>query len=98
MCAEGWEAMLSSLIESGWTVTASWPIDTERAVRMRAHRSAALGSSVHIVCRPRETSLPLLVLFRYMIWTTPKRAEDGFETSAALDGSIGIVPRPFWRL
>jgi TnpA family transposase len=45
-----------------------------------------------------ETSLLLLVLFRYIIWTTPKRAEDGFETSAALDGSIGIVPRPFWRL
>ncbi len=53
---EGWEAMLSSLIESGWIVTASWPIDTERAVRMRANRSAALASSVHIVCRPRENS------------------------------------------
>jgi putative DNA methylase len=50
----GWEAMLSALVESGWVVTASWPIDTERAVRMRAQRSAALGSSVHLVCRPRE--------------------------------------------
>jgi adenine-specific DNA methylase len=53
---QGWEVMLSSIISAGWTVTASWPIDTERAVRMRASNSAALGSSVHLVCRPREKS------------------------------------------
>lgn len=51
---QGWEVMLSSIIQSGWTITASWPIDTERAVRMRANDSAALASSVHLVCRPRE--------------------------------------------
>jgi putative DNA methylase len=52
---EGWEVMLSSVISAGWVVTASWPIDTERAVRMRATDSAALASSVHLVCRPRES-------------------------------------------
>ena len=52
---QGWEVMLSSIINAGWIVTASWPIDTERAVRMRASGSAALASSVHLVCRPRET-------------------------------------------
>jgi putative DNA methylase len=51
---QGWEVMLSSIIRAGWTVTASWPIDTERSVRMRASSSAALASSVHLVCRPRE--------------------------------------------
>lgn len=51
---QGWEVMLSSIIDAGWVVTASWPIDTERAVRMRATGSAALGSSIHLVCRPRE--------------------------------------------
>ena len=50
----GWEALLTALVNAGWTVTASWPIDTERAARMRALNSAALGSSVHLVCRPRE--------------------------------------------
>jgi hypothetical protein len=30
-----------------------------------------------------ETSLPLSVLFRYIFWTTPRGAEDGFEISAA---------------
>jgi len=50
----GWEALLSALVNAGWTVTASWPIDTERAARMRAKDSAVLASSVHLVCRPRE--------------------------------------------
>jgi len=50
----GWESLLNALVTAGWTVTASWPIDTERAARMRAKNSAVLGSSVHLVCRPRE--------------------------------------------
>jgi len=49
----GWEAMLSALIDAGWTVTGSWPVDTERPGRLREQNSAALASSVHIVCRPR---------------------------------------------
>ncbi len=50
----GWEAQLQAMIEAGWIVTASWPIDTERPARLRAQNSAALASSVHLVCRPRE--------------------------------------------
>lgn len=51
-----WEAMLSALVQSGWVVTASWPIDTEMGSRLRARNSATLASSIHIVCRPRETA------------------------------------------
>ncbi len=50
----GWESLLSALIKAGWIVTGSWPIDTEREGRLRAMDSAALASSVHLVCRPRE--------------------------------------------
>ena len=46
--------MLASLVTSGWVITASWPIDTEMGTRLRARNSAALASSVHLVCRPRE--------------------------------------------
>lgn len=49
----GWEALLSALVRAGWTVTASWPIETERGARMRAKNSAVLASSVFLVCRPR---------------------------------------------
>jgi putative DNA methylase len=51
----GWEAQLQAMIDAGWIITGSWPIDTERAGRTRANSSAALASSVHLACRPRET-------------------------------------------
>lgn len=50
---EGWEALLAGMIGGGWVITASWPIATERSARMRARDSAALESSVHLICRPR---------------------------------------------
>ena len=42
------------MIDAGWTITGSWPIDTEMGSRLRAMDSAALASSIHLVCRPRE--------------------------------------------
>jgi putative DNA methylase len=51
---QAWETMIASVINAGWIVTASWPLDTERTVRLRAMGSAALASSIHLVCRPRE--------------------------------------------
>ncbi|NLU51030.1 MAG: DUF1156 domain-containing protein, partial [Syntrophomonadaceae bacterium] len=50
----GWEALLQAMVEAGWTITGSWPIDTEMGTRLRARNSAALASSIHLVCRPRE--------------------------------------------
>ena len=50
---EGWEALIGGLIAGGWKITASWPITTEMATRLRARESAALAASVHLVCRPR---------------------------------------------
>lgn len=50
---EGWEALLSGMIRGGWTITGSWPIATEMGHRIRARESAALATSVHLVCRPR---------------------------------------------
>lgn len=49
-----WETILNAIIEAGWIITASWPIDTEMGTRLRAINSATLGSSIHLVCRPRE--------------------------------------------
>lgn len=49
-----WETLLSAVINAGWVVTASWPIDTELTSRLRAHNSASLASSIHLVCRPRK--------------------------------------------
>lgn len=50
----GWETQLQSMINAGWIITGSWPIDTERGGRVNAQNTASLASSVHLVCRPRE--------------------------------------------
>ena len=56
---KGWEALLSGLIRGGWVITGSWPIATEKPDRMRAQESAALATSVHLVCRPRSKDAPV---------------------------------------
>ncbi|HWP00690.1 MAG TPA: DUF1156 domain-containing protein [Methylococcus sp.] len=75
---EGWEALLSGLIKGGWTITGSWPIATERPGRLRSQESAALATSVHLVCRPRPQDAPV------GDWATalrelPKRVGDWME-------------------
>jgi len=55
---EGWEALLSGMIRGGWTVAGSWPIATELGSRLRARESAALATSVHLVCRSRSEDAP----------------------------------------
>jgi adenine-specific DNA methylase len=51
-----WEALLGAVVDSGWVITASWPLDTEHQNRTQAQGSASLQSSVHLVVRPREDS------------------------------------------
>jgi putative DNA methylase len=48
-----WETLINSLLQAGLVVTASWPLHTERPGRLRAMDSAALASSIFIVCRKR---------------------------------------------
>lgn len=48
-----WEALIAGLLAAGMNVTASWPIHTEMKSRLRGQGSAALASSVTLVCRKR---------------------------------------------
>lgn len=50
---DAWETLVAAMIHSGFTVTASWPIDTEREGRVLAQGNAALASSIWMVCRKR---------------------------------------------
>ena len=52
---DAWETLLEAIIEAGFTVTASWPIDTEKTNRIRGMNSAALATSLWLVCRKRPT-------------------------------------------
>ena len=49
-----WETILNSLVNADLVVTASWPLHTERSGRLRGQGSAALASSIYMVCRKTE--------------------------------------------
>lgn len=51
---DAWETLVSAIIRAGFVVDGSWPISTEMANRARALSSAALASSVWLVCRKRD--------------------------------------------
>jgi len=53
---EAWETVINALLEAGLYMTASWPIHTEMQARLRAQESAALASSIYMVCRKRTTN------------------------------------------
>lgn len=55
----GWETMLTAIIESGFTITGTWPMRTEMAVRQIASGSNALASSIVLVCRKRSVNAPI---------------------------------------
>lgn len=52
----GWETMLSGLLASGLTITATWPIRTEMEARLIGSGANALASSIVLACRTRSTS------------------------------------------
>jgi putative DNA methylase len=49
----GWETLLDGMIQSGWQMTGTWPMRTERIGRSRHIESNALASSIVLACRPR---------------------------------------------
>src|SRR3989442_2401986 len=50
---DAWETRVSAVIRAGLVVDGSWPIQTEMGNRTRALSSAALSSSVWLVCKKR---------------------------------------------
>lgn len=51
---DAWETLVSAIIKAGFLVDGSWPIATEMQNRSRALTSAALSSSVWLVCKKRN--------------------------------------------
>ena len=48
-----WDALTKGLMEAGFTITASWPINTEAEGSLHIKDKAAANSTIFLVCRPR---------------------------------------------
>ena len=55
---DAWETLVAALIRAGFVVDGSWPIETEMGNRTRSLGSAALASSVWLVCKKRVPARP----------------------------------------
>ena len=54
----GWETFLDAVIRSGFALTGTWPMHTERGGRSIGIGTNALASSIVLVCRRRPTQAP----------------------------------------
>ena len=48
-----WDALTTGLMEAGFVITASWPINTEAEGSLHIKDKAAANSTIFLVCRPR---------------------------------------------
>lgn len=55
----GWETMLEALISTGYLITGTWPIRTERGGRTIGIGANALASSIVLSCRLRASDAPV---------------------------------------
>ena len=51
-----WDALTKSLVEAGFAITASWPINTEAEGSLHIKGKSAAKSTIFLVCRLRDTS------------------------------------------
>ena len=48
-----WDALTKGLMQAGFTITASWPINTEAEGSLHIKDKAAANSTIFLACRPR---------------------------------------------
>ena len=49
-----WDALTAGLMEAGFIITASWPVNTESEGGLHIKNKAAAKSTIFLVCRPRH--------------------------------------------
>ena len=49
-----WDALTTGLMQAGFIITASWPINTEAEGSLHIRDKAAANSTIFLVCRPRQ--------------------------------------------
>jgi len=50
---DGWETLTRALIDSGWAITSTYPVESEQGHSIHIRENASAASSIFIVCRKR---------------------------------------------
>lgn len=67
LASTGWETMLEGLLASGFAITATWPMRSERGNRPIASGTNALASSIVLACRQRPAEAPLATRKEFVV-------------------------------
>jgi hypothetical protein len=51
-----WDALTTGLMEAGFSISASWPINTEAQGSLHIKDKAAANSTIFLACRPRQAA------------------------------------------
>jgi adenine-specific DNA methylase len=94
---EAWEALFTSLIRSGFTITATWPVKTESEHSLHQAKKNAAQSTVFLVARKRDPDAGTGYFDRAMQREIRERAEsaadrlqkEGLNAVDQLVGSFG---------
>lgn len=62
----GWETILEAVVQSGFQITATWPLRASQQWRLRAMSSNALASYIVMVCRMRNEDAPSITRRQYL--------------------------------
>ncbi|MGE3536742.1 MAG: DUF1156 domain-containing protein [Candidatus Tectimicrobiota bacterium] len=60
---DAWEVLTRSLIEAGWMLTASFPVESEGASSIHQMDTASAASSIFLACRKRVVAQPFPALW-----------------------------------
>ena len=85
---EAWAALFESLIDAGFTITATWPVQTESQHSLHQARKNAASSTVILVARKRDSNVGRAYYDAEMQAAIKKAARD---TAARLKGE-GLNP------
>lgn len=62
----GWETFLAAVISAGFSITGTWPINTERSGGFRNNDRNSLASNIVLVCRPRPATSGVISRRQYV--------------------------------
>lgn len=62
----GWETILEAVVQSGFQITATWPLRASQQWRLRAMGSNALASYIVMICRKRDDKAPSITRRQYI--------------------------------
>lgn len=85
----GWETFLHAVIKSGFLISGTWPIRTERGARNRSIGSNALASSIVLVCKKRDVNAQTVTRREFQ---RELRTEMPESLEAMIGGTNGTYP------